>query len=128
MDLCRFVYELEKYLAVTQTQQARVLSSLECVGTAIAKVGSLEERVNREKMVLEEKSTVSTPTDMRLKPWCAPIRVLVPVVLQACAKLLSQIGQDTAILKEHTKLLERQMTRIAHLNKVKLSPPPPPPP
>ncbi|KAL5499629.1 hypothetical protein EMCRGX_G011081 [Ephydatia muelleri] len=89
----RFVYELEKYLAVTQTQQARVLSSLECVGTAIAKVGSLEERVNREKMVLEEKST-------------------------ACAKLLSQIGQDTAILKEHTKLLERQMTRIAHLNKV----------
>ena len=60
MDLCRFVYELEKYLAATRTQQARVLSSLECVGTAIAKVATLGEKVNREKLVLEEKSTVST--------------------------------------------------------------------
>ena len=66
------MHELEKYLAATKVKHARVLSSLECVQAAITKVATLGEKVNRERLMLEEKSTVSSPLHLT---W-APIRAL----------------------------------------------------
>ena len=37
---------------------------------------------------------------------------------EACTKLLVQIGQDTAISCQHSKLVAKQKERIAHLKKV----------
>ena len=57
------------------------------------KASSLQERISRETVVLGEKS-------------------------EACIKLLVQIGQDTAISSQHSKLVAKQKERIAHLKKV----------
>lgn len=59
----------------------------------MGKVDCLEERIRRETIVLGEKS-------------------------EACIKLLVQIGQDTAISSQHSKLVAKQKERIAHLKKV----------
>ena len=60
----------------------------------VLELKTLQERIKREEVVLTEKS-------------------------EACLKLLVQIGQDTAILKQHSQLLAKQKDRIAHLKKVK---------
>ena len=54
---------------------------------------ALERKVGRERVVLGEKS-------------------------EACEQLLVQVGQDTAISQEHSKLAAKQRSRIAHLRKV----------
>ena len=92
--LSRFVHKLSEVHAANETKSSRISSALACVSTASARAKTLQERIKREEVVLTEKS-------------------------EACLKLLVQIGQDTAILKQHSQLLAKQKDRIAHLKKVK---------
>ena len=101
MNVClppvaRFVYELHQLHSSALTSSQQVGVALQCVCEAGDRVRGLRERVEREGVVLGERS-------------------------EACDKLRTQIGQDTAILKEHNKLLAKQRQRIAHLKKVRTS-------
>lgn len=71
----------------------RVNSALECVRRAMERGEALQQRVGRERVVLSEKC-------------------------EACERLLVQVAQDTAISREHNKLVAKQRGRIAHLRKV----------
>ena len=89
----RFVHQLRETHVAIETGSSLASSAVECVRTAQTRARGLEERVGKEEIILTEKS-------------------------EACAKLLVQIGQDTAIMKQHSRLLGRQKERIAHLKKV----------
>ncbi len=68
-------------------------AALATVSTAQAQAVALEERIGKEEVILSEKKGASL-------------------------KLLVLIGQDTAILKQHSRLLSKQRERISHLKKV----------
>ena len=57
------------------------------------RVQQIEERLGRERRVLEER-------------------------VEAYTKLLVQLGQDTAISQEHSRLLTRQEQRVRRLKEV----------
>ena len=76
-----------------QSKCSKLSSALACIEKATNKITTLQERIKRESIVLDEKS-------------------------QACVKLLVQIGQDTAISHQHNKLVTKQRERIIHLKKV----------
>jgi len=92
-DLHRFVHQLGEAHSSQQACSSQVSSALECVSVAEGQYNNLVERVGREETLLGEKT-------------------------EACLKLLVQIGQDTAILKQHSRLLTKQKERITHLRKV----------
>ena len=71
----------------------QVAAALKCVRQARERAEALERKVGRERVVLGEKS-------------------------EACEQLLVQVGQDTAISQEHSKLAAKQRSKIAHLRKV----------
>lgn len=91
--VARFVYELNKVQMKCQCSSVQLSQALRCFSHAMEQVSSLQERTRRETVVLGEKS-------------------------EACNKLLIQIGQDTAISCQHSKLVAKQKERIAHLKKV----------
>ena len=66
---------------------------MRCVSGARDRVQQIEERLGRERRVLEERE-------------------------EAYTKLLVQLGQDTAISQEHSRLMARQEQRVRHLRKV----------
>ena len=79
--------------SVSQSKCSNLSSALACIEKATSRINVLQERVKRESVVLDEKC-------------------------EACVKLLVQIGQDTAISHQHTKLVTKQKERITHLKKV----------
>ena len=83
MSLCRFVYELNEVQTKSQSSSVKLSQALRCFSHATEQVSSLQERIRRETVVLGEKS-------------------------EACNKLLIQIGQDTAISCQHSKLVAKQ--------------------
>ena len=66
---------------------------MQCVSGARDRVQQIEERLGRERRVLEERE-------------------------EAYAKLLVQLGQDTAISQEHSRLVTKQEQRVRHLKEV----------
>ena len=76
-----------------ESKCSKLSSALACIEKATSKITTLQERIKRESIVLDEKC-------------------------QACVKLLVQIGQDTAISHQHNKLVTKQRERIVHLKKV----------
>ena len=76
-----------------QSKCSILSSALACIEKATTKIATLQERIKRESVVLDEKR-------------------------QACVKLLVQIGQDTTISHQHNKLVAKQRERIIHLKKV----------
>lgn len=91
--LCRFVHELDEVQRESQSSSSRLSLALNCLEHAMKKASCLQEKIKREEVVLGEKG-------------------------EACIKLLVQIGQDTAISCQHSKLVAKQKERIAHLKKV----------
>ena len=89
----RFVHELYTLYSENQSKGFKLSSALTSVQKATSKISTLQERIKRESVVLDEKS-------------------------KACVKLLVQIGQDTAISQQHNKLVTKQRDRISHLKKV----------
>lgn len=89
------MHELNEVQSVSQSDSSRLSLALNCLEQAMRKADSLRERIQREEVVLGEKG-------------------------EACIKLLVQIGQDTAISCQHSKLVAKQKERIAHLKKVQL--------
>ena len=89
----RFVHELQRVHSTTTDRCNQVAAALKCVRQARERAEALERKVGRERVVLEEKCEV-------------------------CEQLLVQVGQDTAISQEHSKLASKQRSRIAHLRKV----------
>ena len=87
------MHELSGIEQSSQKQSSELSLALSCHTHAVEKASCLEERIHRETVVLGEKS-------------------------EACIKLLVQIGQDTAISSQHSKLVAKQKERIAHLMKV----------
>ena len=67
--------------------------AMRCVEVARERRREVEERLAREERVLEERE-------------------------EAYRKLLVQLGQDTAISEEHSRLVARQRQRVADLRKV----------
>ena len=90
---CRFVHELNKLQRESEASCCRLSRALSCLEEAMKKAGCLQDKIKREGVVLGEKS-------------------------EACTKLLVQIGQDTAISCQHSKLVAKQKERITHLKKV----------
>lgn len=66
---------------------------MQCVSNAREKTHQVNERLSREERVLEEKE-------------------------EAYSKVLIQLGQDTAISQEHSRLVARQKQRVTELKKV----------
>ena len=66
---------------------------MECVEKARERAGVVEERLVREERVLEERD-------------------------EAYRKVLVQLGQDTAISEEQSRLVARQRHRVSDLRKV----------
>lgn len=66
---------------------------MECVNGARNRAQQMEEKLVREERVLEERE-------------------------EAYEKLLVQLGQDTAISQEHSRLVARQRERVRHLKEV----------
>ena len=91
--LLRFVHELQHIHSSTTNQCNQVTAALNRVRQAREKGEALERKVGKERVVLGEKSEV-------------------------CEQLLIQVGQDTAISQEHSKLAAKQRSRIAHLRRV----------
>ena len=91
--LLRFVHELQRIHSSTTDQCNQVTAALNRVRQAREKGEALERKVGKERVVLGEKS-------------------------EACEQLLVQVGQDTAISQEHSKLAAKQRSRIAHLRRV----------
>ena len=89
----RFVHELQHIHSSTTNQCNQVTAALKRVRQAREKGEALECKVGKERVVLGEKS-------------------------EACEQLLVQVGQDTAISQEHSKLAAKQRSRIAHLRRV----------
>ena len=82
--------------STTTDQCNQVTAALKRVRQAREKVEALERKVGKERVVLGEKS-------------------------EACEQLLVQVGQDTAISQEHSKLAAKQRSRITHLRRVSCS-------
>ena len=78
----RFVHELNQMYSENQSKCSKLSSALACIDKATNKITTLQERIKRESVVLDEKC-------------------------QACVKLLVQIGQDTAISHQHNKLVTK---------------------
>ncbi len=76
-----------------QSKSSQLSLALGCLHRATERVASLREKIKREEVVLTEKK-------------------------EACIKLLTQIGQDTAISRQHSKLVTKERERIVHLKKV----------
>lgn len=91
--ICRFVCELTCMHSVNQSKCSKLSSALSCIEKATTQANTLQERIKRESIVLDEKC-------------------------EACVKLLIQIGQDTAISHQHNKLVTKQREKIIHLKKV----------
>ncbi len=89
----RFVHQLKETHASIKARSNHVTAAMVTVRQARSQAASLEERIVKEEVILTEKR-------------------------EACLKLLTQVGQDTAILEQHTRLLTKQRERIAHLKKV----------
>ena len=89
----RFVHELSQMHSVNQSKCSKLQLALACIERANSQINILQGRIKRESIVLDEKC-------------------------EACVKLLVQIGQDTAISHQHTKLVTKQRERITHLKKV----------
>ena len=66
---------------------------MQCVNEARDRARQVEERLAREERALEERE-------------------------EAYGKVLIQLGQDTAISQEHSRLVARQRERVADLRKV----------
>ena len=94
--LLRFVHELQYMHSTTTDRCNQVTAALKRVRQAREKVEALERKVGKERVVLGEKS-------------------------EACEQLLVQVGQDTAISQEHSKLAAKQRSRITHLQRVSCS-------
>ncbi len=92
------MHELNEVEGESKSSSAQLSSALSCLEQAMERVSSLEEKMRRETTVLGEKG-------------------------EACMKLLVQIGQDTAISGQHSKLVSKQKERISHLKKVNLGVP-----
>lgn len=80
--------------ASIQDRSSHVTAAMVTVSRARTQAATLEERIIKEEVVLTEKK-------------------------EACLKLLTQVGQDTAILEQHSRLLTKQRERISHLRKVR---------
>ena len=87
------MHELKEFHSESQSKCCKLSSALACIEQATNKITTLQEKIKRESIVLDEKC-------------------------RACIKLLVQIGQDTAISHQHNKLVTKQRERIVHLKKV----------
>ena len=88
-----FVHSLNKVHCTNQSKSATLTSALESYSSASERVASLHERQQRGEQLLGENE-------------------------EACVKLITQIGQDTAISHQHSGLVVKQKDKIRHLNKV----------
>ena len=70
---------------------------IQCVNRAQDKARQMEEKLGREERVLEERE-------------------------EAYSKMLIQLGQDTAIAQEHSRLVTRQKQRVNELRNVNVHP------
>lgn len=90
----RFIYKLNEVHEASQSESAQLRLALDCLYFAMDRANSLRERIQHEEVVLGEKR-------------------------EACVKLLTQIGQDTAISRQHSRLVVKQREKILHLEKVR---------
>lgn len=90
---CRIVHKLGEKFEAYKVKSSQISSALECVSIASDRVEALQDKITKEQVIYTEKK-------------------------EACSKLLIQIGQDTAILKQHSQLLSKQGGRVTHLKKV----------
>ena len=92
--MIRMVYKLNGVHKSGQLELAQLTLSLSCLSSAMERATKLHDRIQHEKVILAEKS-------------------------EACVKLLTLIGQDTAISRQYSRLVVKQKERISHLKKVR---------
>ncbi len=90
------MYKLKCIHQLGQEESTKLTLALDCLSFAMERASKLQERIQHEKVVLGEKS-------------------------EACLKLLTLVGQDTAISRQYSRLVVKQQDRIGHLQKVRVS-------
>lgn len=88
------VYKLNGYHESGLLESSQLTLALSCLSSAMERASKLHDRIQHEKVILGEKS-------------------------EACVKLLNLIGQDTAISRQHSRLVVKQKERISYLKKVR---------